>query len=67
MTQQIVISAEEQGTRLDRVLSGRFPDMTRSSLQGLIESGAFSKDGKPLKKNYNVCAYDRILVVLPEL
>ena len=66
MTQQIVISAEEQGSRLDRVLSGRFPDMTRSSLQGLIESGAVSKDGKPLKKNYKVCENDRISVELPE-
>ena len=66
MTQQIVISAEEQGNRLDRVLSGRFPDMTRSSLQGLIESGAVSKDGKPLKKNYKVCENDRISVELPE-
>lgn len=66
MTQQIVISAEEQGTRLDRVLSGRFPDMTRSSLQGLIESGAVSKDGKPLKKNYKVCEADAISVELPE-
>ena len=66
MTQQIVISAEEQGSRLDRVLSGRFPDMTRSSLQGLIESGAVSKDGKPLKKNYKVCEADVISVELPE-
>ena len=66
MTQQIVISAEEQGSRLDRVLSGRFPDMTRSSLQGLIESGAVSKDGKPLKKNYKVCEADAISVELPE-
>ena len=66
MTQQIVISAEEQGNRLDRVLSGRFPDMTRSSLQGLIESGAVSKDGKPLKKNYKVCEADAISVELPE-
>ena len=66
MTQQIVISAEEQGSRLDRVLSGRFPDMTRSSLQGLIESGAVWKDGKPLKKNYKVCEADAISVELPE-
>ena len=66
MTQQIVISAEEHGNRLDRVLSGRFPDTTRSSLQGLIESGAVCKDGKPLKKNYKVGENDRISVELPE-
>ncbi|MDO5547276.1 MAG: RluA family pseudouridine synthase [Eubacteriales bacterium] len=66
MTEQIVISAEEQGSRLDRVLSGHFSDLTRSSLQGLIEAGNVCKDGKPLKKNYKVSAGDAIWVTLPE-
>ena len=66
MTEQICISAEEQGTRLDRLLSQRFSGLTRSALQGLIEDGAVVKDGTRLKKNYKVMSDDVITVTLPE-
>ncbi|MGN1014654.1 MAG: RluA family pseudouridine synthase [Butyricicoccus sp.] len=66
MIEQIRISAEEEGTRLDRLLSQRFSDSTRSALQGLIEAGAVEKDGIRLKKNYKVMADDVITVTMPE-
>jgi 23S rRNA pseudouridine1911/1915/1917 synthase len=66
MIEQIVIAEEEQGNRLDRVLSQHFSDMTRSALQGLIEAGNVCRDGKILKKNYKVCLGDTISVEVPE-
>lgn len=66
MTQKIIITAEEQGLRIDRVLSSRFADITRSALQGLIEDGCVTKDGKPVKKKDKAVEGDCISVVMPE-
>lgn len=67
MRQEITVSPEEAGTRLDKLLSERCADMTRSAVQGLIESGGVTMGGKQLKKNYKVSGGDVIELELPEI
>ena len=66
MRQEIFITPEEVGQRLDRVLSVRFPDMTRSAIQHIIENGHVRRESAALKKNYRVVEGDCITVELPE-
>ncbi len=40
---------EARGERLDQFLARRFPELTRSRIQGLIEAGHAQVDGKPAK------------------
>ena len=45
---EITIAEEEAGERLDRLLSRRLPELTRSRLKKLIEGGAAQVDERPL-------------------
>lgn len=38
----------DAGMRLDRVLAGQFPDLSRSRLKRLVEQGRVQVDGKPI-------------------
>lgn len=66
MTEQIIITPTEEGQRLDRVLSTRFPTMTRSAIQHIMEGGHVCREKVALKKNYRVTGGDCITVELPE-
>ncbi len=66
MKEQIVITQEEQGQRLDRILSIRFPSMTRSAIQHLMETEQVRVGSLALKKSYRVVADDIITIELPE-
>ncbi|MBR6748435.1 MAG: RluA family pseudouridine synthase [Clostridia bacterium] len=54
------------GSRVDAALAALMPDMSRSGLQKLIDEGAVTGDGKPLKKNARVTAGQSIDVEIPE-
>ena len=46
----LFISAEEEGTRIDKFLAARFPHHSRSYFQHLIEIGCVLLNGEPVKK-----------------
>lgn len=48
-TEEFSVSSEEAGVRLDRILAGRFQDMTRSYLQKLIQSDRVTVNGRPVR------------------
>jgi 23S rRNA pseudouridine1911/1915/1917 synthase len=48
-TEEIAVGAEEAGQRLDRMLSARVADLSRSRLKALIEDGKVSVEGQVLR------------------
>ncbi|MGX8699954.1 RluA family pseudouridine synthase [Caproiciproducens sp.] len=63
---QIEIQPEDSGTRLDKLVSEKTENMTRSAAEKLIERGNATLNGKPLTKSYRGTAGDRIDLVVPE-
>ncbi|MGM9591136.1 MAG: RluA family pseudouridine synthase [Oscillospiraceae bacterium] len=66
MNNIIVIIAQESADRIDALLAQNVPELTRSAAQRLLDAGAVSVDGRPVKKNYKCSAGDRIELRLPE-
>ena len=62
-----VLQAEEfVGERIDKFLSCRLEEVSRSYIQKLIKEGPVSVNGKPVKANYKLGAGDEISVEIPE-
>ncbi len=58
---------EESGIRLDKFLSDRMPEQSRSRLQKWIEQGCFLHNGEPVGKKEKLAAGDVItLILLPD-
>lgn len=70
LTDIFTVSLEEAGTRLDKLLSGHFPEQSRTYFQFLIEEGCVLVNGKPLKKRQSPKAGDEIdvcFLLTPEI
>lgn len=67
----LMMTAEEAGKRLDKVLAERYPDAhSRAYLQWLIEENHVLLNHKPVKKRVKVAAGDRVdvcFVLTPEI
>ena len=62
-----VLQAEEfVGERIDKFLSCRLEEVSRSYIQKLIKEGHVSVNGKSVKANYKLGAGDEISVEIPE-
>lgn len=66
-SEPLVFSVQEPVKRLDKWLSEQMEDMTRSAVQGLIEAGLVTCNGKTLSKSAALSVGDEVTVVLPEL
>lgn len=60
------IEAGDAGTRIDKFLNGRLPDLSRTHIQELIKSGAVTVNGQSVKPNYKVAANDFLVMERPE-
>lgn len=58
---------EEAGIRIDRCMSEKCPQLSRSYIQKLLKDGRICVNGRPVKANYKVQERDQILLSLPEL
>ena len=56
MTLSLSIKAEDQGKRLDVVLTRCYPDYSRAYLQKVLKQGSVTLNGKPQGRNYRVKA-----------
>ena len=65
MEEQIWI-LDTTGERIDALLPRIAPEITRSAAQKLLESGAVTVNGAPVKKNYKSRAGDCLRLLLPE-
>ncbi len=61
-----MVEKEWDNTRIDRFISDRMDDVSRSYIQKLIKDGLVTADLRPVKANYKVKEGERIEVALPE-
>lgn len=61
----VFVAAEESGERIDALLARRVDGLTRSAAQRLIEAGAVTLGGEPIRKNYRCAAGDEFEVAVP--
>lgn len=60
------VEEKDNRTRLDKYISERLPDRSRSYVQGLIEKGCIMVNGEEKKSNYAVRSGDTISIDIPE-
>lgn len=60
------LTADREGERADALLSRLVPDLTRSGAQRLLERGAVTSEGRPVRKNDRPAPGDVLEVVLPD-
>ena len=62
----LTISADRSGERADQLLARQLPQLTRSAAQRLIEEGALTLAGRPVKKNYKTAGGECFTLALPD-
>ena len=62
----VVFTAEEKGQRLDVFAVERFPELSRSHVQKLIEQGNVLVDGTVRKANYKLRGGEAVQVTVPQ-
>lgn len=60
------IPSDGDGIRLDKWLSAQNLELTRTALQGLIENGSITVNGKTVAKNYKQKKGDVVKIIIPE-
>ena len=60
------LTADRPGERADQFLARTLPELTRSAAQKLLEEGAVTLNGLPVKKNYKTALGDALVLVLPD-
>lgn len=60
-----LLIVEEPGARLDKYISDRCPDLSRTQAQKLIDDGHVLVNRKPEKPSFKLRAGDRIDIVIP--
>lgn len=65
MTETFVVAPEQNGARLDKFLTMRRPDLSRSFLQAMITSGSVVVNGAARKANHPVKAGDTVALEIP--
>lgn len=61
------VEASESGNRIDKFLSEKIENQSRSYIQKLLKDGHVLVNDKSVKSNYKVQEKDQICVLLPEL
>ena len=62
----MTLTLDKTGERLDAALARLVPSLSRSQAQRLIEQGAVTHGGQPVKKNEKLSAGDTLELTLPE-
>lgn len=63
---KIEIGPEEEGSRVDVVIAGHLPELSRSYIQKIIKSGGLMAGGTVKKANYRPSAGDELEFVIPD-
>ena len=64
--ESLKLTADRAGERADAFLARCVPNLTRSAAQRLLEEGAVTLGGRPVKKNYKTAPGDVLEAVLPD-
>ena len=62
----LLLRADRAGERADQLIARLAPGLTRSAAQRLLEEGAVTRNGRPVKKNYKAAEGDVLEVALPD-
>ena len=62
----LYVTDDNNGVRIDKVLSEEFPDISRSFIQKLIKDEKITVNGKTIKSNYKTVASDTINIEIPD-
>lgn len=62
----LCVTDDNNGVRIDKVLSEEFPDISRSFIQKLIKDEKITVNGKTIKSNYKTAASDMINIEIPD-
>ena len=60
------LTADRSGERCDQFLARQLPQLSRSAAQRLLEEGAVTRKGIPLKKNDKTTEGEEIVLALPD-
>ena len=63
----MILTADRDGERADAALARLCPELTRSAAQKLLESGAVTCGGRPVKKNEKLRTGDMLELELPQV
>lgn len=63
----ISITVQESAERIDALLARCVPELTRSAAVRLIDEGAVTVGGRPVRKNYKCDVGDEIVLTMPEV
>lgn len=63
----ISITVQESAERIDALLARCVPELTRSAAVRLIDDGAVTVGGRPVRKNYKCAVGDEIVLTMPEV
>ena len=63
----MILTLDRSGERLDAALARLVPELSRSQAQRLIEQGAVTCGGRPVKKNEKLQSGDTFTLTLPEV
>ncbi|MDF2556252.1 MAG: RluA family pseudouridine synthase [Bacillales bacterium] len=64
---QIVVTEEQNGERLDKLVSSQFEEFSRSQIQMFIKENHLTLNGEPIKSNYKCRPGDVIEIEVPEM
>lgn len=63
---EFTVAEGESGVRIDKYLSDRIDDISRSAVTKLIDEGKVTAEGKVLKKNYKTVVGDTFTVLIDD-
>ncbi len=66
MAENLIVTAQESGERIDALLARQDPVRSRSAAARLLEAGLVTTHGAPVRKNYRTTAGDVFSVTLPD-
>lgn len=66
MKREYEVSDADDGVRIDKCLSERYPDLSRSFLQKLLKSEQVRVDGKTVRSSYRLSIGERVSLEIPE-
>lgn len=60
------VTTDEQTQRIDRYLSSKIPELSRTYVQKLLKENQILVNGNPVKANYKTSSQDEIITMIPD-
>jgi len=65
-SETLIVNEEDAGQRIDKYVSDRLTDLSRTHVQEMIKTGAITVDDRTVKPNYKLSEGEAIHIRLPE-